>query len=181
MGEAAQVIPRAFDAAELWRRQDELGPCELIDGEVVAVPPAKFEHGKVAMTVGWALSDYVRRRMPQAIVVTCDVGYQIDSENVRAPDVALHFEPPAARAEGWEIAVPDLVVEVVSPNDRFTDVEAKVDGWLRFGVREVWAIDPQRRRVAVRTDERSARIAVDGALTTPLLPEFALPLETLFA
>jgi Uma2 family endonuclease len=53
------------------------------------------------------------------------------------------------RAEGHCLLHPDLVVEVVSPNDEVYDVDAKVQEWLDAGVSRVWVVNPVQRTVAV--------------------------------
>ena len=45
--------------------------------------------------------------------------------------------------------VPDLLAEVVSPNDTAREVREKAEMWLGFGVRLVWVVDPDTRTVAV--------------------------------
>jgi Uma2 family endonuclease len=49
------------------------------------------------------------------------------------------------------ILVPDLVIEVVSPNDNLTELSDKVDQYLLDGVKLVWVIDPQKQKVSVYT------------------------------
>jgi Uma2 family endonuclease len=49
---------------------------------------------------------------------------------------------PEGSPEGnWDIA-PDLVVEVVSPNDTAAEVQLKIQMWLESGVRLVWVACP---------------------------------------
>ena len=58
--------------------------------------------------------------------------------------------PPDARIpDGYAEVVPDLVVEVVSPNDTQREVAAKARMWLRYDVRLVWVVLPQTRSVDV--------------------------------
>jgi Uma2 family endonuclease len=104
----------------------------------------------------------------------------------RRPDVAfvsadrwpLDRNPPA---EGDWDAIPDLAIEVVSPNDSFRDVERKVREYLGHGVREVWVVSPSEQRVFVHTGRDAVRaVAAPSELETPLVPGWKLPLATLF-
>lgn len=80
----------------------------------------------------------------------------------------------------WEI-VPDLAIEVVSPNDVFTDVERKVVEYFDHGAREVWVVSPAEKRVYVYTSRDGVRIVSGSAeLETPLVPGWRLPLAELF-
>ena len=75
-----------------------------------------------------------------------------DPDRVRKPDVS-YIAPGRIAAgrlpTGHCEVVPDLVIEVNSPNDRYSAVEAKVDEYLQAGVRLVWVIDPQTESVRV--------------------------------
>jgi Uma2 family endonuclease len=73
---------------------------------------------------------------------------------------------------------PFLVVEVLSPDDRASEVQEKIDDYLCFGVPCVWLIDPRLRRGWVYTGE-GVREAKDGVLRTAE-PEIALRLPELF-
>jgi Uma2 family endonuclease len=45
--------------------------------------------------------------------------------------------------------VPDLLAEIVSPNDTAREVREKAEMWLGFGVRLVWVVNPDTRTVDV--------------------------------
>ena len=51
------------------------------------------------------------------------------------------------RVTGYYEVPPDLVVEIVSPNDSYGSVHDKACMWLRYGVRIVWVVNPQFRLV----------------------------------
>jgi Uma2 family endonuclease len=75
--------------------------------------------------------------------------------------------------------VPDLVIEVLSPTDTFSQVDEKVRFDLQNGVQVVWLIDPNRRRAWIYTTnaDNSQVIGADGVLTAEhLLPNFKLNL-----
>jgi Uma2 family endonuclease len=77
---------------------------------------------------------------------------------------------------------PDLVVEVVSPSDRMTDVQAKVDDYLRAGVRLVWVVEPRARTVTAYVPGRPPRVygEADDLDGGDVLPEFRLPVAEIF-
>jgi Uma2 family endonuclease len=84
-----------------------------------------------------------------------DAGYQCfphDSSLVRKPDVSFvkygRF-PGGVLPKGWAKIVPDLVVEVVSPNDTVYELEEKLDGYRKVNVPLVWVINPKSRNVRV--------------------------------
>jgi Uma2 family endonuclease len=105
----------------------------------------------------------------------------------RRPDVAfvsvarwpLYQELP--ETGDWNV-VPELAVEVLSPNDAAKDVLAKVREYFHYGVQVVWVVSPEEQQVYVYTSPTRVRIlAVDDTLTEEqLLPGLQLPLRRLF-
>jgi len=51
--------------------------------------------------------------------------------------------------EGFWPGAPDLVVEVISPGDTYTEVEEKTTEWLEAGCRVVIVINPRKRTATV--------------------------------
>ena len=81
-----------------------------------------------------------------------------DPTRVRRPDTAfIRFGrlPDEELPDGHIRIVPDLVVEVVSPNDLHDAVVIKVNEYLRAGVRLVWVVSPKSRQVEVLRADKS--------------------------
>lgn len=81
----------------------------------------------------------------------------------------------------WPFA-PDLAVEVVSPSDRASDVEAKVGDYLAAGTRLIWIVDPAARVVRVHRSLRDVQVLAEDAELTggDVLPRFRCPVQRLF-
>jgi len=106
-------------------------------------------------------------------------------DTVRAPDLAFVVlaRASAARDErGFFPGPPDLAVEVVSPNDSFTEVEEKVFEWLGSGAAAVVILDPRRRYVSIYRGK--ADIQVLGESDTLdlsfVVPGFSVSIQELF-
>jgi Uma2 family endonuclease len=105
----------------------------------------------------------------------------------RRPDLAFvsarkwPLDRPIPWKGEWEI-VPELAVEVVSPNDAMEEVMAKVREYFKFGVQLVWVVLPQARQVLTFPASGKGQIHEMGDfLEAPdLLPGFRLPLAELF-
>jgi Uma2 family endonuclease len=81
------------------------------------------------------------------------------------------------------VIVPDLVVEVVSPNDTFSEMSMKVRRYLQDGVRLVWVLDLLTREVTVyQSGVRQTEILVETDTLTggEVLPGFAVLVSALF-
>ena len=126
-------------AAQLLQLPDDGNRYELVRGELVAMAPAGFLHGVIVDRIGRRIGDYAERHS-LGVSVAAETGFQIerDADTVRAPDYAFIFhERLSGRspATGYAEVTPDLVVEVISPRDRQSDVDAKTAMWLHAGGR----------------------------------------------
>ena len=125
--------------------------------------------------LGWAFGD--------------GVGYCIFSDDptrVRKPDasfVGYGKLPGEELPEGFLRVVPDLVVEVVSPNDSYYAVELKVDEYLEAGVSMIWVINPVLRTVRIFRNNGPGPIdrhADDELTGDDILPGFTCRVADLF-
>ncbi len=117
-----------------------------------------------------------------------DSGYQCfphDPGMVRRPDVSFvktgRF-PGDVLPKGWARVPPDLVVEVLSPNDLVYKLEEKLSDYRKVGVPLVWVINPESRTVMVyRRDDSISRLQDDDELSgEDVVPGFRCPIrETL--
>ena len=107
------------------------------------------------------------------------------------PDVAFvrheGLPPPAERISYLRV-VPDLVVEIRSPNDAEAEVRAKLSLYLEVGVPLVWIVDPKRQTVeelrasaSGLSDSRLMRAGAGDVLEGgELLPGFRVSLADIF-
>jgi Uma2 family endonuclease len=73
-----------------------------------------------------------------------------DLQSERHPDLAIYLDPPpAGDPDHWSRWIPAIVIEVVSPSSRIRDYKEKPEEYLRFGVREYWIFDADKRRMTV--------------------------------
>jgi Uma2 family endonuclease len=86
------------------------------------------------------------------------------------------------RTEGHCRLAPDLVVEVVSPNDEVYEVAEKVQEWLAAGVRLVWVVNPLHRTVEVHRGTGAGTIlrASDELTGEDVVPGFRCRVGELF-
>ena len=159
---------------------------ELVEGELLAVTPAGFERGDLAGEVFFHVKAFVRERR-LGVVLAAETGFVLrrDPDTVRAPDVAFvraDRVPVGEQRRRFAELAPDLVAEVVSPNDRVGEVNGKVSQWLDAGVRLVWVVDPENRVVVVHEPGGVAHLLRDDGVLDggDVLPGFQLPLAELF-
>src|SRR5512134_3738109 len=134
---------------------------ELVRGVLVVREPAGLPHGRVAMELARLLANHVATH-GLGRVYAAETGFTLACrpDTVRAPDIAFVLRGRLADPEptGFPDLAPDLVVEVLSPDDRPGEVLAKVADWLSAGTRRVWVIDAARRVARSYNDDGTERI-----------------------
>ena len=174
-------------ADELMRLPERGMRYELIAGELHEMPPAGGDHGFVTLEASYRLRDFLREHAEiGGGMFAAETGFRLarNPDTVRAPDVAyVRAERlPLARVRGYPELAPDLVVEVVSPNDTASEIQTKVDEWLRAGSQLVWVLYPATRSVLAYQPDGAARVlhAEDTLTGEPVLPGFACRVGELF-
>lgn len=162
-----------------------LGRCELLRGDVVMMSPAGFEHGRIVMRISGVMFEFLERHS-LGVLLGAETGFHIarDPDTVRAPDVAFlkADRVPATAIRGFFQGAPDLAVEVLSPDDRASEVLAKVKGWLDAGCQRVLVADPRTETVtAYRSLSEITILSGSDTLTdSELLPGFQTPVAGIF-
>ncbi|HEY7313110.1 MAG TPA: Uma2 family endonuclease [Gemmataceae bacterium] len=112
-------------------------------------------------------------------------GFPDSPRTVRKPDVSFvrhgRFNDEQLPG-GYARLAPDLVVEVVSPNDTYEEVDEKIEEYLRAGVRLVWVISPKNHTVRVyRVNGSSHSLRENDQLDgEDVVPGFRCPVRDLF-
>ena len=173
-------------AADVERMSIPDKQVELVRGRLVVREPPGSWHGAVAANLAYLLGDFARRH-ELGLVFAQDTGFKIgsDPDTVRAPDMAFvaRDRTGAIRARGYAELAPDLLAEILSPDDRPADVLAKVADWLGAGTKLVWVIDPERSEARVYRQDGSLAVlgehdSLDGE---DVLPGFSCPLRAVLA
>ncbi len=176
----------SITTAEQLLQTAGLGRCELLQGELVMMSPAGFEHGRIVGSMSVCLGSFIRENA-RGVMTGAETGFRIghDPDTVRAPDVGFvrSERVPEGSTPGFFQGAPDLAVEVLSPSDRAGEVLLKVQDWLGAGCRSVWLIDPANRTVAVYDDHSQTLTLTDSDELTggDVLPGFRAPAAEIFA
>lgn len=168
-----------MNADEFLRIGDTPDRYELIDGVVVMSPSPSYQHQKVMALLFRQLD---RHAEPIDADLVTDTDLRLADNLVYRPDI-LYFSP--RRVIGFPqtvSAVPDLVIEILSPTSRPRDLITKRNDYERFGVGEYWVVDAhagtirafQRAEVNAPFNEQ---VVTGDTLASSAVPGFVLDLR----
>lgn len=160
---------------------------EIVDGVKVELPPMSADSQAIAFKLAKHLSIHgVAQNIGDAYMEML-FKLPLTKERNRKPDAA--FVPysrwpkykPIPSTNAWDV-LPDLCIEVVSPNDLADEIETKINEYFEAGVRLVWVVYPRHERFYVyesasRVRRLSSADTLDGGT---VIPGFSLPLSELF-
>lgn len=191
---AIQEQTKTYTADDLWELSHSLEYAdkrlELVEGELIEMAPASFDHGDDALLIGAIIRLFVDEHQ-LGIATAAETGYILfknpnGKDTVRAPDVGFIAKErlPKKRSErkiGYAPFAPDLAVEVVSPEDTADDIHERTTDYLKNGTRLMWVFYPKSRSVIAHTPHGSTTLGIDEELDGgDVLPGFKLPLRRIF-
>lgn len=145
--------------------------CEYLEGELKERNVGEVGHSDAQSSVLF----YVRRTV-RGFWAGVEVRVQVKPDRYRVPDVAVvRGAKPNVRVI---VTPPDTVVEILSPDDRASDIQDKIDDYLAFGIPCVWVIRPETRRAWMHTIEGSREVK-DGVLRN-VAGDLQVPLSAIF-
>lgn len=123
---------------------------ELLRGEVVVMPPPQNLHGWIQLQIGFLLKMFVEPRKLGWVMTETGFILERDPDTLLGPDVVFwNIQDQPVRPAKYSDVAPDLVVEVLSPEDRKKLVHEKIKTYVKRGVKLVWLVDPEVRTVTV--------------------------------
>ena len=180
------VEPQITTADELFAISSDGRRYELVNGNLRMISPAGGRHGRLAGRIGWLLSNHVNAERC-GIVLAAETGFRlsVDPDTVLAPDVAYvegsRYEA-VENETGYLPFAPDMAIEVLSPNDRFSRVESKAFTWLDAGCRLVLLVDPETESVHTYRSRQQIQIFERNEIVdcSDAVPGWTLPVEHIF-
>jgi Uma2 family endonuclease len=130
---------------QYFREASETRIVEFEDGEVIVHSPAGIRHQLLTAFLAMLLRGYVRSRRlgeilggPAVVRLRPGLNYE--------PDIFfVPLDKLSAMEEEYFAGAPALIVEVISRGTRTHDLKTKASAYQEHGVREYWAVDPERQ------------------------------------
>ncbi|HTL58818.1 MAG TPA: Uma2 family endonuclease [Candidatus Limnocylindrales bacterium] len=187
MALVAGIKQKNWTETELQALPDDGYQHEVVDGKLVLSPKNDFYHGRICMRLSAALHDYAAKNR-LGIVLDSSTGFWMKNHNCRAPDISfvpkgrleeLGFKPSTRK---FFPRAPDLAVEVLSPNNTRTEINARLKDFFSSGTKIAWIINPTTKSVEVcHSPDKKIPLDSEGSLDGEhLLPGFRYPIAALF-
>lgn len=176
---------RLLTADEYAKLPDTGRPTELVRGEVVEMNPPQSRHGQVCGNAYFILRSFAQGRdLGHVLCNDSGVITERDPDTVRGADIAfyLYSRVPKGRLSGYLPVPPDVVFEVLSPDDRPGRVAAKVQEYLQAGVAAVVVLDPEEDVAYIyQAGKMAVEIHNDDPLRLPVIAaDFEVPVSRFF-
>lgn len=171
---------------ETFARMVGLGRCELVKGRIVEVTPPGFEHGKVEGKGYRLIDDFViANKLGEVAVGEVGMYVKRNPDVVRAADIVFISNEQYAKRNAslaFLDVAPELAVEVLSPTNTMAEMLQKLQEYFDFGVRLVWLVDPEKKRVYAYRSMTDFRLfeADDQVPGDHVLPGFSMPVAKFF-
>ena len=159
--------------------------CELIEGEFYMVPSPSTSHQTLVKKLFRAIDDHVVA-LGLGDVLFAPLDVVLSDENVLQPDILFISKERSHILTDKNVqGAPDLVIEILSPATAPRDREIKRKLYAKFGVREYWLVDPDKKTVDVMTSGKSGfevakSYRAKDTLTSPLLKGLSIDLSEVF-
>ena len=161
---------------------------EIIDGQRVELLPMSILASRVTSNLQGRLAHHLFGNPVGEALMETLFRLPLPVDRNRRPDVAFVSAQTIAQApaqpgsdNAWAV-LPELMVEVVSPNDLAEEIIERLDEYFTAGTKLVWIVYPTQRLLYVYESPRQVRILgeadeLDGGV---VLPGFRIPIASLF-
>jgi Uma2 family endonuclease len=191
------ILERVGMSMADFLEQSAAQPFELIYGEKRVKMPTVYGHARLIhlllrLLEARAKENKSGRVLAETTFILPDSIASNWVQGSRTPDLMFftgnrieQYEQATANADELPLAlVPDFVIEVISPTDKFTEVMDKIDLYLQDGVQLVWAVDMKRKKVTVYTPDGDLSQTFEGDEVldvSDVVPDFRIKVSELFA
>ncbi|BCZ45313.1 hypothetical protein psyc5s11_13800 [Clostridium gelidum] len=137
---------------------------EWIDKEVLMSPRPEHNHMEIQYSIGFKFKEYFDKSckvaIEESLFLTKDNPIEIKKDLLKlkelisakkaelVPDIAVYCDKEQVFRRGF-LGIPQLVVEILSPNNADDDTEKKKEIYRKYGVSEYWIVSPMSKRVFV--------------------------------
>jgi Uma2 family endonuclease len=174
------TIDPAVQRSGRQRSNDDEPLFEIIDGQRVELLPMSILASRVASNIHAHLALHLFGNPVGEALMETLFRLPLPADRNRRPDVAfvsaktIAQPPPQAGSDNAWAVLPELIVEVISPNDIAEEVMERLEEYFEAGVKLVWVVYPTQRLIYIYESKRKVCVlgeadALDGGAVLPAL------------
>jgi Uma2 family endonuclease len=155
-------------------------------GELIVMSPTGSESGRQNGDLFGQIW-YWNRQTKLGIVFDSSTGFTLPNHAKRSPDVSWikksrWDELTTKQKRKFAPLAPDFVIELLSPNDRLSDVQSKMTEYQACGVKLGWLIYPDEKRVEIYRLGKETEILLEPKNLSgeDLMPKLTVDLQEIF-
>jgi Uma2 family endonuclease len=136
---------RTLTTPEEYERMSFEGPePDYVDGELVERPLPANLHSKTQANLSWLFVELGKRRLMH---VRPELRLQPTTHRYRVADLCVFFGPEPT--DPYPLTPPLIVIEIISPDEKHSELMSKLEDYEAWGVIQVWAVNPELKRLYV--------------------------------
>jgi Uma2 family endonuclease len=177
------MVQTELTLEDLEQMPDDCVHRELVNGELIELPPPELPHVKIARRIFRSLDRFYESG--DTVEVFFEAGYKVteDGRNWIQPDISVINRDEYVRQKDGKyfLGSPDIAVEVISPSERPKHIRAKRDVLFRAGCKEIWVVRPKTQTVEIWTPDGTTRVLpISDTLTSPVLHGWSMAVSEVF-
>ena len=177
--------PPSLITGEELAAMGDIGRTELVKGEIIHLMPTGHPHGFYEVNLATFLNVFVRtHKLGRVLGGEVGIYTHRQPDTVRGADVAFisHERLAQVQSKSFLDVCPELIVEVMSPDDAWSEVNEKLEEYFAVGAQLIWVVDPRRQRLHIYRSLTDLEIltAQDTLTGGEVLPGFQVPVAELF-
>ncbi|NJO14393.1 MAG: Uma2 family endonuclease [Thioploca sp.] len=177
--------PASLITGEELAAMGDIGRTELVKGKIIHLMPTGHPHGFYEVNLATFLNVFVRtHKLGRVLGGEVGIYTHRQPDTVRGADVAFisHQRLAQVQSKSFLDVCPELIVEVMSPDDTWSEVHEKLEEYFAVGAQLIWVVDPRRQKLHIYRSLTDLEIlTVQDTLTGgEVLPGFQVPVAELF-
>src|SRR5277367_2125715 len=134
---------------------------ELDEGELIEMTRPAYRHNRVLAKLLFALTAYLEKN-PSGEALLSENLYALSPNTRRSPDLAIILGDRHDELKDAKVIpiIPEIAVEVLSPSETKRMIMRKLNQYFAAGVKEIWLVDPEARKVDILTGPSSPERAL---------------------
>jgi len=160
---------------------------QLINGEVFQMASPTVVHQAILRELSTQFSNWLSGKPCQVFFAPLDVRLfpkkDKSDKTVLQPDLLVICDKNKIAKNSIDGA-PDLIVDIISPSDTYSEWLLKYSYFLKAGVKEYWVINPEVRKAQVHVYENEHYISTgyddNDSISVSVLPGLEIPLKSIF-